>query len=79
MTGELEYYFRVNEDGTAIVRCVQIADGREISYSEHSSSDLGIADADGSLCPPDWSDAQAWSKATLEQANALLLFDLAAD
>ena len=70
-------YFRVYDDGEAIVRLVECSDdGREVAFSDHSSNDLHAADGDGSLCPPNWSDAQAWTETTREHANTMLHFDL---
>ena len=70
-----KYYYQVLEDGEAIVRCVfENERGLEASYSDHSSLDETAADGDGSLCPPTWSDAAAWSECDREQAESMLKF-----
>ena len=75
--GYTKYYFKVYEDGTAMVRVVGLDEnGRETSYSEHYSEDESVSDGDGSLCPPSWESAYAWTETTREHASSLLKFEL---
>jgi hypothetical protein len=65
------YYFRVFDDGTAMVMVID-AKG---NYSQHLSTDATEADGDGAFGPYHWNEAQAWSKTTREQAESMLQFE----
>jgi|HubBroStandDraft_6_1064221.scaffolds.fasta_scaffold84302_5 hypothetical protein len=69
----IQYYFMILEDETALVRAVrEDEDGRELSYSDHSSEDESQADGDGSAYAPEW--RHGWDKCSKERAESMLQF-----
>ncbi len=76
----MQYYFRVLDDGEAIVRCVSLNEnGSEIAFSDHSSEHESLEDGDCAMVAPDWSDHQAWTKCDRIKADSLLTFELPCD
>ena len=65
-----EFYFRVFDDGDAMVMVID-ANG---NYSQHLSTDATEGDGDGAFGPYHWNDSQAWTKTTREHAETMLQF-----
>lgn len=69
-TENKEFYFRVFDDGDAMVMVID-ANG---NYSQHLSADATEGDGDGAFGPYHWNDSQAWTKTTREHAESMLQF-----
>ena len=65
-----EFYFRVFDDGDAMVMVID-ANG---NYSQHMSTDATEGDGDGAFGPYHWNESQAWTKTTREHAESMLRF-----
>jgi hypothetical protein len=69
-TENKEFYFRVLDDGDAMVMVID-ANG---NYSQHMSTDATEDDGDGAFGPYHWNESQAWTKTTREHAESMLQF-----
>ena len=70
MTNENEFYFRVFDDGDAMVMVID-ANG---NYSQHLSTDATEGDGDAAFGPYHWNGSQAWTKTTRGHAESMLQF-----
>ena len=68
-TENKEFYFRVFDDGDAMVMVID-ANG---NYSQHISTDATESDGDGAFGPYPW-NSPAWTKTTREHAESMLQF-----
>ena len=70
MNENKEFYFRVFEDGDAMVMVID----ENGNYSQHMSSDETEGDGEGAFGPYPWNNSQAWSKTTRKHAETMLKF-----
>lgn len=69
-TENKEFYFRVFDDGDAMVMVID-TNG---NYSQHMSTDATEGDGDGAFGPYPWSNLPPWTQTTREHAESMLQF-----